>query len=180
MRSHLRYALKSLPALLTALTLVLLAPGPALANTPKTRLTNTYSNECLRATGEAVTVASNCSGAAQNFEWRFDQVPGGPNTFKYIKLDASEHPGTCLDNNGSRIYALRCNTGTYQQWVVTRFEPLRPPSGQVGVQLKNVQTGICVDTTRSGSGWRIYPHACNSGYFQQWNISADAANFIGW
>ncbi|MGW4236055.1 RICIN domain-containing protein [Streptomyces sp. NPDC004749] len=181
MLSSIRRAGRAAVVAVATLLAASLSPGPATADTGKTWLVNQVSNECVQGQGEAGTVDSGCIGFTQDIEWRFAPVPGMPASVEYVKLDAFAEPGECLDNNGSRIYVLRCNGGGYQQWIVTRFQAAPPSGGKVGVRLKNVATGICVDTTRTNfSGWKIYPNStCNDGPYQQWNIDPGVAAGLG-
>jgi hypothetical protein len=53
---------------------------------------------------------------------------------------------------------LPCNNGAFQQWTVRR-------TGGFGYEIRNVATGLCLDSNTSGS---VYTLACNGGNFQRW------------
>lgn len=72
----------------------------------------------------------------------------------------------CLDSNGTgAVYTLACNGGGFQLWFNSQ--------NQFGDQIRNYQTGQCLDT----NGTSVYMLACNGGNFQRWVVSLSGS---GW
>lgn len=160
-------------ACVALLFLLLWQTGTASAAPPvQTAIVNQAQQRCMAPTGGNEPSPVLCT--ADTTYWWFEAVPGGTSDLKTI------HDRTlanfCLDTNGDRLYTHACNGGGYQQWRVTPFQAQTPPSGQVGVRLKNVATGICIDNpNKNFNGSKIaINRTCNDGPYQQWNISQAA------
>jgi hypothetical protein len=73
----------------------------------------------------------------------------------------NRNTGACLDSNREgRAYALGCNDGDYQKWVITN-------TGGSVRELKNKATKLCLDDS-DYFGLRTF--GCNGQQFQRWEV----------
>ncbi|MFK3982336.1 RICIN domain-containing protein [Micromonospora sp. NPDC050397] len=156
---------------LLAAAALLVAPGTALADQPQTTIVNQAQQRCLQANFDEV-LPSLCDENAWLNNWRFEPVPGAPADRKFVQPRTTPE---CLDTNGDRAYVIACNGGTHQQWYVTNFTAPgnQPAMGLVGIRIRNVATGVCLDNpSKNFGGSRIAVNrSCNDGPYQQWNIT---------
>jgi serine/threonine-protein kinase len=88
-------------------------------------------------------------------------VASAPAEAATIRSYKSVAAGTCLDSNASRqAYTHSCNTGNFQDWVVTGSDS--------ATQFKNVATGYCLDSNAAG---QVYTNPCSSSNkYQTWTV----------
>ncbi|MER6363290.1 hypothetical protein [Kitasatospora sp. NPDC001527] len=176
-----RRARVMLLAVLAAVAALIAAPGTASADPapPYTVLFNQASARCPDGTAGNTQNPIVCDPGHRPGTWQFNAVPGAPADHKTLKLD-DRIVNYCLEVVASRVTTNSCDRSPVQEWIVTPFQVADAPYDLVGVRLKSVANGLCLDnTTRNFGGWRIYLFTCNDGPYQQWDITREAFAGLG-
>ncbi|MFB7666790.1 hypothetical protein ACFC1R_23045 [Kitasatospora sp. NPDC056138] len=162
-----------------ALAALVVTPGAASADPVATVLYNQASDRCPTGGLNDWSDLTPCDDAHHPGKWLFKPVAGYPGFFT---ISAGADPRYCLTAFDGGVGNFGCGTGsTSQQWVVTPFQAGPTPLWDlVGVRLKSVSTGQCMDNTRKNfGGWKIYLFGCNDGAYQEWNIGKPAFAALG-